>query len=363
MKSKHILMIVNTYFQLIVAISLKLNNLKDDNVDIIISDRSRDSDLIYNNIKKQNIFENCYKANINFVSKHKKNYIHKILRLVNRNSILKHINMQKYEYDYLYFYNKDILSITVMNECLKNNQNLKICRFEEGFGSYLSETFLGTERLNQIINKLKINDLTEFYYCYNPDLMLLDEQFEYKKIFPLNRDDANLKNIINSVFGYDGSNEEYKEKYIFFEESFFCEKKKINDLELVLKIADIVGRENLLVKLHPRSKVDRFKEYGISTNKTIGIPWEVIQLNNDFSDKVFLTISSGSVLASKLYFNDNIKTYLLFNCTEQMSDMVTDKYHRYLEKVEEKFGLNGFIIPEDADRFEKLLKKDLWKQQ
>ena len=126
-----------------------------------------------------------------------------------------------------------------------------------------------------------------------------------------------------------------------------------------MKIADIVGKENLLVKLHPRNKVDRFSKYGITTNKTIGMPWEVIQMNNNFSDKVFLTIASGSVLASKLYFGDNIKTYLLFNCTNKMSNMVGEEYFAYLKKVQEKFGIDDFYIPNNKIEFLNTLKKEV----
>ena len=132
----------------------------------------------------------------------------------------------------------------------------------------------------------------------------------------------------------------------------------MDDFKLILYIAEIVGKENLLVKLHPRNKINRFEKYGIATNKTIGIPWELIQMNDDFSDKVLLTISSGSVLASKLYFNDNIKTYLLFNCTDKMSNMVTEKYFEYLKKLENKFGLDNFIIPKNEEEFLKRLEKD-----
>ena len=78
-------------------------------------------------------------------------------------------------------------------------------------------------------------------------------------------------------------------------------------------------------------------------------------MNNNFSDKVFLTISSGSVLASRLYFGDTIKTFLLYNCTNNMSDMVTEKYLKYLKKVEEKFGLDNFVIPHNEEEFLKIL--------
>ena len=187
--------------------------------------------------------------------------------------------------------------------------------------------------------------------------MIYNPKAPIKKIENLERKDIELRNIVNKVFKYDLINDIYDKKYIFFEESFFCDNKGIDDMDLILNIAEIVGKENLMVKLHPRNKVDRFKEYGITTNKTIGIPWEVIQMNNDFSNKVFLTISSGSVLASKLYFNDNIETYLLFNCTNKMSDMVTDEYSKYLEKIKKNLNFDNFKIPNSNEEFFKELRE------
>lgn len=364
MKKNNILIIVNTYFQLIVAISLKLNILKEENVDILLSDRSYNAKKIFYQLKRQNLFRNCYYADINFVSDKKKNYFTKMLRVIYPNMILKHVNIKQYEYDYLFFYNKDILTISILNKIYKVNKDIKVCRYEEGFGSYLEDTNLGTEKLFNVISTLThkptINKLTINYYCYNPDLMLLNKKFIFKELPKITREDSNFVNIANNIFEYNiESYNVYKRKYIFFEESFFCEGKDIDDLNLVLEIAKIVGKENLIVKLHPRNKIDRFKKYGIITNETVGIPWEIIQMNNDFSKNVFLTISSGSVLASRLYFNDKIKTYLLFNCTNKMSDMVTNNYFKYLDNVNKKFGLDNFVIPQNMEDFLIKLKGEI----
>ena len=65
------------------------------------------------------------------------------------------------------------------------------------------------------------------------------------------------------------------------------------------------------------------------------------------------------MLASKLYFGDNIKTYLLFNCTDKMSDMVTEETFEYLKKMNEKFDMKDFIIPKNRKEFIDILEKQV----
>ncbi len=359
-KKKKILILVNTYFQIIIAIKLKLTTYKNDDVDIIISNHSVDSYKIYESLKNISIFNKIFY----FRSKEAKNKIIKILQnfcyLLFPNLSLNSKKMKLGYYDEYLFYNINKYSYLLYDALHKKNKKVKVIRFEEGYISYLhinvgiSNSY---KKIRKILGKEFIEEKIEYNNLFNPNLLIYNPKAPIKKIENLERKDIELRNIVNKVFKYDLINDIYDKKYIFFEESFFCDNKGIDDMDLILNIAEIVGKENLMVKLHPRNKVDRFKEYGITTNKTIGIPWEVIQMNNDFSNKVFLTISSGSVLASKLYFNDNIETYLLFNCTNKMSDMVTDEYSKYLEKIKKNLNFDNFKIPNSNEEFFKELRE------
>lgn len=74
-------------------------------------------------------------------------------------------------------------------------------------------------------------------------------------------------------------------------------------------------------------------------------------MNNDFSDKVFLTIASGSVLSPRIIFGENVPTYMLFNCTKNRSHIVTDEFYRYLELFKDKYGKYEFFIPNTLSDF------------
>lgn len=51
-----------------------------------------------------------------------------------------------------------------------------------------------------------------------------------------------------------------------------------------MQLAEKVGKDNILVKKHPRSTVHIFEEKGIAVDTNSSAPFEAIQLNNDMSD-------------------------------------------------------------------------------
>ena len=80
------------------------------------------------------------------------------------------------------------------------------------------------------------------------------------------------------------------------EEAFFDDKIPSNDLELVLRIAEIVGKDQMIIKLHPRNKVNRFQEYGFQTMQHTQVPWEITLMDEDITDKILFTISSIALI-------------------------------------------------------------------
>ena len=85
----------------------------------------------------------------------------------------------------------------------------------------------------------------------------------------------------------------------------------IGEYQLVEKIAELVGKDNILIKIHPRDLRSVYSDNGFKVDRNSNIPWEAIQLSGDFSDKVFLTATSGSVLAGSFMAERAVKTYFL----------------------------------------------------
>ena len=137
-KNKKILILVNTYFQIITAVKLKLTMYKNDDVDIIISNHSEDSYKIYKSLKDIKIFNEVYY----FESKEKNK--NKIKKMYDNFSFLlfpeKNLKKQKIQlgyYDEYIFYNVNKYSYIIYDTIYNKNNNIKAIRFEEGYISYL----------------------------------------------------------------------------------------------------------------------------------------------------------------------------------------------------------------------------------
>ena len=87
----------------------------------------------------------------------------------------------------------------------------------------------------------------EGVYLFHPEDMLWEPDFRLLSMKKIDCKDTHFLQLCNKVFGYNESCDKYDRKYIFMEESFAAEGMPINDLELLGKIAQRVGKENIMV--------------------------------------------------------------------------------------------------------------------
>ena len=95
------------------------------------------------------------------------------------------------------------------------------------------------------------------------------------------------------------------------------------------------------VKIHPRNKINRFRDAGFVTNSNTGIPWEVIVMNmDDIQNHVFITVASSSVVNMILIFGERIKAYSLYdllNKEAKQCHMLSDVFWETISRVYEKY--------------------------
>lgn len=322
-----VLIVCNTVYQVFVATWLKIRVMQSDNVDIVISDHMNDSDLITKNIKKTSLFSNVYKINSKELCKKPLDRCSRYKCIFYATSVLKrYIKIDK-KYDCVFFANVDIFSKllfhTLANDIfgLGYNKNIKLFLFEDGTSTYskLFEEYYKSARL-PLKRKLPfykpqtICGNVSAIYAFDPSAFVWKPESDVITIPKIDIGNNNFRETVNTIFDYQNMTDVYDKKYILMEESFYAENGYMEDIELVQKISKIVGKENIMVKIHPRNIVNRFEELGYKTNKNTAIPWEVILLNNNFTDKVILSVASQSVLSPAFLFDESIKSYILFNC-------------------------------------------------
>ena len=366
-----VLFAVDSFFQLIEAVNLRLSVYKDDEADIAIYNSTRKADIICKNLKEKNAFGKCYYvktsltrcgSNYSFIKKLPK-YMVYLYTLVNpTNYVGKKLNMDIEHYDRFIFCGNGALPESIFNAMKKYNPELECYRNEDGYVSYTREYgktksefrkwFEAVSR--KIFGGYDIEDSIKGYYFADPDLVQFNFRYPIIAAPKINRANKQLIEVLNEAFNYDEKKESYNEKYIFFEsgDSFF--EKNDEDVRLLGMFADIVGKENILVKRHPRCTENRFEKLGIRVAQTSTIPWELVQLNKVMDGKVFLTTTSSSALSSEIYFDDDCQAIMLFRMMKKTS-YITDIMKKYLQAFQNKYGEKRLFIPNNLKEFTKIV--------
>lgn len=314
------LIISNTHYQTIFAIQLKLTLFKDDEVVLIISDHSKNSEMVCENLKELNLFsEVCYVFSREILYSNDKNKQWK--DFINF-SIMKNNRYKFYLEKIGDCYFDEIISFNLESDIYglyyilsEKNKEVKLSMMEEGIFTY-SNKLESSKKLNlannirKRIKKENIYGALENFYCFYPQIY--EGDFNAVGV-PLINNKSECTSILRKIFNLKENSNIYDRKYIFFTSVFDFEGgKSIGEFELVKKTAELVGKANLIVKTHPRDRRTIYKENGFYVDINSSIPWEVIQLTYDFSSNVFLSATSGSVLSGSFMSENPIRTYYLY---------------------------------------------------
>lgn len=322
-----ILFVCNTYFQLIVSIQLKLTVFKEACVDIAISDHSINSENVAIELKKQKLFNDVFyieTVKLDRKCRDNKLIFKQYTLCMFGKGDLKELKIDVFKdkhYDRLFFYNLTSSIISIFCMLYSVNKNIKCSMMEEGILSYRNQLEEDGKKYSKrikyiaavraLLKKKNLFELTEDFYCFYPTLYkghLLPKQI------PNISRDSKIKDILRDIFAIDKEAITFSEKYVYF--SSICDfegGKPIGEFELIQKIADTVGKDNLLVKKHPRDTRDVYKRNNIKVMKNSYIPWEAIQLSCDFSDKIFISATSTSIISANLMVDKPVKSYYFFS--------------------------------------------------
>lgn len=341
---KNIMCICNTYYQLFMILQMKLKLWNNDNVTLIISDHVKNSKSIVDNINLLSIFKRViyietlkidYKKNTNL------NLIREVLEAsIGHSKCIKKIFLEDEIYDEFFYYNYNVSTCLIFNILIKQNNKMICSRYEEGLLGYMSLNNLkmsNTGRLKyiswirKIMNKKQLKNVTENYYCMYPTLY--QGKYKVKKIPKIDIGDEYFKCLIRKIFNLEKKNIYCKQKYIFF--TSVCDfegGEPIKEVLLIEKIAKLVGKDNLLIKMHPRDRKNDFKKYGYIVDENSNLPWEAICINYNFNDKVFLTTVSGSLLFAATALSTGPKIYYLYKMCNTANNITAKNSIKSIEE-------------------------------
>lgn len=342
--------VCNTPYQLLIAVHMTQNMFSKDCVDVILSDHFSGADKIVDRINEEKlVFHKAYYVNSFSFSRRKGEY--RATRL--KSHVLYGVNikdtMKKFItdidcYDEIYLANFECFSELLYNYIRRYiNNEVKVFSYEDGYGALSDDWMFCVREVRKtsfyrwidrkVMNLWYTPEKYAGYYVLRPDLLQFKVPCPILKINSLPISDERFITSINRIFNYDAETcDNYEDKVIYFEECTQIEGVDFSeDIRQVDKIARIVGKNNIIVKRHPRNTVDRFAEEGYKTNVNQWIPWEVILMNQDIRRSILIAIGCSSILMSDLLKNVNGKSIYLLR---YLDNGVLKKCHKkFIEKV------------------------------
>lgn len=291
------LIVCNTYSQLIIAIQLKLTLFCDEEVDLWISDHSNNVDRIIEPLKETELF-----GDVQYIQD--KDFVYNRSKIGMVKDIIKFsfgekskLNIKKYQE--IIFYSLSLLLYSISDYYDEINHEVKWSRMEEGIFSYETDFETGKRvriirLLRKISRRYEIADHIKDYYCFFPELKVSHLEWNLIKIPSIKENAKQMASILKDIFRVEDIL--ITQKIIFFASSSDIDGKPYGETEIILKLAELVGKDNLLVKVHPRDSRSVYGEYGISVMENSWVPWEAMQLIGNYQDKIMCTVNSGAFI-------------------------------------------------------------------
>lgn len=366
-----IVAIVNTPYQTMCVAKLKMDVFPQDEMDVIVSDHISNGEELAKGLKKCGLFGNIhFVSSFGYCRKFGK-YASKYYRLAFGNRVLREMIQIDQFYDVLLISNFDPFADRLYERCLSINKKILVYAFEDGYGTYVNY-----EKSAEFIrNMIKTGKKYSFFkalgrkwvvlhikrlYLFAPEAYERPSSFEIMQIPKIKLEDTAFRDVVNQIFDYNNVKDQYNAKYIFFEESYRREGIVLPDIVLVEMIASWVGKENIMIKVHPRSNNSLFKELGYHTNENTFIPWEVIWMNQGkYSEKILISISSGSVSTPVTLMDGRVKGVVLKNLLYGVGvGGSLEKYHNWLDKNIYTKYTDMFFLPQNIGELKEYFEKE-----
>lgn len=354
-----ILFRIESHFQLICAIHVKNQLLANETVDLHLLYGSTDFEQCLPSLEKMKLFRKieCFQdrdigLRFNQMTAHeKRKYSRKVPNWWEAKPDV--------VYDSIYF-GFDALPNKLFFYWLCQHQKAPdVFILDEGTATYYKDLkkACGSDGIdhqfykdNQYLEKIKKQ------YLYNTDLFAC--KYNNEKLEQLPPIDESTLHLLKTLYG---DHELPKEKYIYFATPGIEHKWVSNEIDLLNMLGNQVGKENIIVKLHPRATNDFVSMHGYKVmEQEKNVPWEMFLLSSSQSSKVMVAINSNAALAPFQLFRyspDVIFLESLYLGTPFFS-MRTKEYRQYMSILSSVYNKDEkhFFNPKSEDEFVEIIK-------
>ncbi len=344
MNSKRIIYLCPTLISLMNSIVTQLTVNKGIPADIVF-ENTMDFSEISERLMKYPIFEKCFYWN----SLEEKSAYHDLtprekMQVSHQPSKVFHIPQLNDQYTDLCVHIDSYAAKFFYYSLIEKGMNPDVHFVSEGTGTYALD-FANTARDtidHEYYKDKAFLKKVKNVYVYQPQLFTGNRKIVNLVEIPVFSSlDPSVYKMIDEIFG---KAEPIEEKLIFFEGVFWGDNHLVNEMELFLAIADYIGKENIVVKRHPRNKVDRFTPLGFHVMKQQYLPWEVMIKDIDLSEKVLVSVASFTAFSAKEMYGRVSRSILLEDLLVGKAPFLEDQgYRKFFQRAEKLFNQDEMV--------------------
>lgn len=223
-------------------------------------------------------------------------------------------------YDEVVFFSNDhLMAASLIRLVLKKNKAAGFALGEDGVGSYFADLKTPNAKVKLVLRlfgRAQYLEKINIQYIYQPELMVGENDLSVRRI-PLPDFSKGIPEAYKMIFGAgEKASCPYKEKAVYLQQPFVEDglSDEFESEEAVLDLVeDFFGKEDFLVKLHLRSKPERYEKYRHTKDSRL---WEYTWCEKALEDKLLITPVSTAALSPKMFFGEEpviIFTYRLFD--------------------------------------------------
>lgn len=188
-------------------------------------------------------------------------------------------------------------------------------------------------------------------YLYKPELYTGGSKLIQPVALPYYDElDESVRKKLDFIFG---QAQPFKQKVIFFEGAFWGDGMLTNEIRLFMDIAHHVGKENIIVKRHPRNPVDRFSPLGFSVMSEQSIPWEIMIKDIDLSKKLLISVASFTCYSAQEMYQRTSQAILLHKLLKgKVYFLENPGYKRFFFNAGKVFNANEIVSREPKTQYE-----------
>lgn len=359
---KRVLVTCCTPYQLLVAAQVLHTYYAGDQADLIVTDQMSGSRKVWEAAKRSGGFGRVYyleEKRLNGLARGEnlKNIVRGALA---PGKLLEGFLHLENVYDVFLFSNVSLMNQYLIQGLKKQNPRLEWMLFEDGASTYSAQ--VGSLLLsNSWKVRLQLHQVQKLkgVYLFHPDTLSWKAPCPVYKL-PGEYAPETLQ-LLNIVFEYDKLPDRYDRPLLFFEESYPCDGVDIGDVALLDRVAELVGKENIFVKIHPRNRENRFAQAGYATNTDTAMPWELIVLNSSFERTLFVTVGSSAATNPWCVFGIPAKAVFLCELVEDKSRLRNDVLEQTKTICQARPDL--FFFPKTWEECETLIAQMLEKNR